>query len=110
MEVEGGADAAVWKGLTARHEKCTQHVTRRSSLTAKTLFVELQDWIIYDEKATRDTREKDRGMVETRATEETREKTTEEGIKRKKEINFIVNKKTSTRLTEGKGIKSKYVW
>jgi hypothetical protein len=49
-------------------------------------------------------------MVETRATEETREKTTEEGIKRKKEINFIVNKKTSTRLTEGKGIKSKYVW
>lgn len=62
---ENGTDTEVWKELTLGHEKCTSHVRHRSSLTAKTLFVELQAWIIYNQKAARNRREEDRGVVET---------------------------------------------
>lgn len=63
----GGWCRSLKRALPLHHEKCTPYVTRWSSLTAKTLFVELQIWIIYDEDSGAGRGEtENKGIVKTR--------------------------------------------
>jgi hypothetical protein len=101
----------VWRDLTTLHEKCRSYVRQWSSLTGKTLFVELLTWIIYDQKVARDGRKADRGMVETRNVRGNmrREKAYWWRGKYRKESIYICmstsKQKTARRLTEEKGLR-----